>query len=307
LHKLTKGICAFAIAFGLQSTAAPLLASAASSSPISVQVNGKVLTFEQAPVLKNNRTLVPLRTIFEALGVEVKWEPKTRSVIAKKEKNSISLKIGSKKALLNQKEIILDTEAQLINGKTMVPLRFIGESLGTTVKWDEKTKTVFITTMQPQEKQPDNIVIPSTSTQSAEPTKPVVNPKPETPTTTLPGTSGNSSSGSNGSGDSSDTSKPNTETPASKQPETTSLQDKLLGKWKTNYGGFNIDVTFNKDNSASLLGGSFQGTYTVSDEKMTLSVPSMNRTTSGTVKFVSENEFTVTSASGNVATFTRAE
>ena len=280
MYKFAKGLFATTVAMSLQAGAASFV-SAAPPAPISVQVDGKTLTFDQAPVSKNNRTLVPLRAIFEALGAEVTWNPQTKSVTASKENHSVSLQIGSKNATVDQKAVVLDVEAQLINGRTLVPVRFVSEAMGTVVNWDEKTKNVSIlTTVPPVETKPE---------QPVQPTKPDTQPKPETPTSPANNSGSNPSSGID----------------STTKPVAPSLQDKLLGKWETNYSGFNIDVTFSKDNKASLLSGTYQGSYTVTDDKMTLSVPKLNKTTSGTVNFVSEKEFTVTSASGNVATFTR--
>lgn len=285
MHTYTKACCAAALALTLQAGTASITSAAPAS--VSVQLNGKALTFDQAPVLKNNRTLVPMRTIFEALGADIQWDAKTRVVTAKNKQSSISLQIGSKKAIVNEKTLTLDTEAQLIKGRTMIPVRFISESLGATVQWNGKTNTVVITTPSVDEQTPPPVVVPTT------PTKPVEQEK--TPVQSTPTSSGGGGGGSSSS---------STTTP-SKDPAAPTLQDKLLGSWKTNYSGFDIDVIFAKDGSANLLGGMYQGSYNTDGDKMTLSVPSMNRTTSGTVKFVSEKEFTVTSPGGSVATFSK--
>lgn len=119
------------------------------SSGISVSYNGKTLAFDQEPIVKNNRTLVPLRAIFEAMGLTVLWNPTTQSVSAYNDEITIGLQIGNNSAVLNSKnygsiDVFLDVEPQIINGRTLVPVRFIGESSGADVSWISSTNTVVI-------------------------------------------------------------------------------------------------------------------------------------------------------------------
>lgn len=113
---------------------------------ITVKINGKEQTFAQPPVIVNGSTLVPLRGIFEALGAEVNWDEKTQTVTAVKGSVTVVLKIGSGVATKNGTMVRLDQPPQLVNGSTMVPIRFVSEALGANVTWDEATKTVNITT-----------------------------------------------------------------------------------------------------------------------------------------------------------------
>ena len=119
-------------------------ASQISQSGISVILNGDTLSFTQPPVIENGTTLVPMRTIFEALGAEVNWDNNTKTVTAVKDSTTINLTINAVNAYVNEKTISLSVPAKIINGNTMVPLRFVGESLGATVKWDGETKTITI-------------------------------------------------------------------------------------------------------------------------------------------------------------------
>ena len=121
-----------------------VLASApASAQDISVFVDGKRL--DQKPVSVGGSTLVPLRGIFEALGAEVKWDGPTRTVRATREATNIELTLDSPLALVNGEIKRLDVPARSIGGRTMVPLRFIGEALGAKVEWQGATRTVLIT------------------------------------------------------------------------------------------------------------------------------------------------------------------
>ncbi|MGI2293593.1 copper amine oxidase N-terminal domain-containing protein [Paenibacillus sp. GXUN7292] len=112
--------------------------------PIKVLINNNLISFEQPPVIKNGNTLVPMRAIFEQLGATIKWNQEEYSVTATKGDQTIYLKIGDKKAQLNGKTIELDVPAQIVKANTMVPVRFISESLGALVEWDDMTRTVVI-------------------------------------------------------------------------------------------------------------------------------------------------------------------
>ncbi|WP_281217284.1 copper amine oxidase N-terminal domain-containing protein [Lysinibacillus capsici] len=92
----------------------------------------------------DNRTLVPLRSIFEELGATVIWNQNTKTISATKDTTNISLKLGTKTAVINGQAVSIDVPAQIRSGTTLVPLRFISEALGANVKWDNKTLTATI-------------------------------------------------------------------------------------------------------------------------------------------------------------------
>lgn len=110
-----------------------------------VRLNNRLLIFDQPPIAESGRILVPLRVIFEAFGAEVTWEQATQSVLAVKGDTTIKLTLGSKNAYKNGELIVLDVPAKALNGRTLVPVRFISESFGAEVTWDQATKTVGIT------------------------------------------------------------------------------------------------------------------------------------------------------------------
>lgn len=110
-----------------------------------VMINGVVQVYDQPPVILNDRTLVPLRGIFEALGANVSWDQNAKTVLATKEGTTVCLTIGSNKAYKNGEVINLDQPPQLINDRTMVPVRFVSEALGAKVDWDDRVRTVIIT------------------------------------------------------------------------------------------------------------------------------------------------------------------
>lgn len=109
-----------------------------------VYVDDVEVEFDQEPVVIANRTVVPLRAIFEALGAEITWDNKTQTVTATKDGVTITLKIGEKSATKNGETVELDQEAIALNGRTMVPVRFIGESFDTEVVWDQETGGIYV-------------------------------------------------------------------------------------------------------------------------------------------------------------------
>lgn len=129
-----------------------LISLPAIASP-TVILDGKELSFDVAPTIENGRTLVPLRVIFEALEAEVTWNEDTQTVLATKDNLNLSLIIGQSYATVGKETRPLDVPAKVINGRTLVPLRFVSESLGLEVNWQESNQS--ITLISP--KAPNNI------------------------------------------------------------------------------------------------------------------------------------------------------
>lgn len=123
---------------------APAAAEAASAK-INIKIDGQAQVYDTAPYMKNDRTLVPLRGIFEKLGAEVFWKEETSTVYAVKGDLNIALPIGSKQATVNGQSVQLDQPAEVTNGRTMVPIRFVSETLGADVQWEQKSNSVVIT------------------------------------------------------------------------------------------------------------------------------------------------------------------
>lgn len=121
---------------------------AADNEP-SVYLNGEKMTFDVNPFIENDRTLVPMRAIFEAVGADVQWDEETQTVVAAREKDGqttfIALQINSS-AFVNSEEVTLDVPAKIVDDRTFVPLRFVVESLGEKVEWDNENYSVIITT-----------------------------------------------------------------------------------------------------------------------------------------------------------------
>lgn len=116
---------------------------------VTVMVNGNKLNFDQPPIIKDGRTLVPLRAIFEALGAEVLWLEDEQAVAAQSGDTTIVMKIGKNqfgKMTSSDSGVFydLDVPPEIINGRTLVPARAVAEALDCSVNWDGGTQTVTI-------------------------------------------------------------------------------------------------------------------------------------------------------------------
>jgi exopolysaccharide biosynthesis protein len=118
----------------------------ATAPQIFVKVNGSTVSFPDAKpfVNRDNRTMVPIRFVANNLGAKVTWEGQSNTVVMVYGNDTITLAINTKVANVNDKVITLDTEAIIKNNRTLVPLRFISETFGSEVKWDNSTHTVLI-------------------------------------------------------------------------------------------------------------------------------------------------------------------
>jgi uncharacterized protein YjdB len=119
---------------------------------IKVRINGALQNYPQPPVMINGNVMVPLRGIFEALGAEVRWDGGSQTITAVKGSITIVLQVGNSYATKNGERVYISEPPRVINGSTMVPVRFVSEALGAQVKWDSATRTVEITVSEAAEK-----------------------------------------------------------------------------------------------------------------------------------------------------------
>ena len=115
----------------------------AKSDGITVKVNGKAINFpDQSPVVQNERTLVPVRFVAEALGYDVTWNQAYNSAVI--DDGKIVLYIGKKTAKIDGKSVTLDVASTVIHNRTMVPLRVVAETLNCSVDWISESNTVLV-------------------------------------------------------------------------------------------------------------------------------------------------------------------
>lgn len=128
-------------------------ASAAATRPVTVLLDNKKMAFDVQPQIINNRTMVPLKGIFDALQISVNWDQKTKTVTGTKEDTVIKLTIHDSTAYINGKAVQLDTPAVIKNGRTLVPLRFIAEAAESRITWNSTARqaAIYFNTLAPQD------------------------------------------------------------------------------------------------------------------------------------------------------------
>ena len=114
-------------------------------------INSKVMSLygtnhvnDVAPIIKNSRTMLPIRIVAENLGAYVGWNNDLRKVTIEKTGMIIEIFIDSAYAKVNGRTVILDSPAFIQNDRTYLPVRFIAENLGATVLWDDYSRDVVI-------------------------------------------------------------------------------------------------------------------------------------------------------------------
>lgn len=121
----------------------------AQKNNINVLINGDAVAFsDQGPLMMSNRVMVPLRGVFEKLNATVNWDPQTDKITAVRNGKTVTLYVGKTTAMIGDQEYTLDQPATVINGRAVVPLRFLAESLGAEVDWRSMDSTVTITTVR---------------------------------------------------------------------------------------------------------------------------------------------------------------
>ena len=139
MKKLLSFFLATTIVIGLLITSVN-----AEDSQVRVNLNGQYMKFDQPPVIIDGRTLVPLRAIFEGLGACVTWDEDTQTVTAKRENTIVKIAVGDNRLFVDDVVIALDVPAQIVGGRTLVPIRAVSNAFGGVVDWDNATKTVKI-------------------------------------------------------------------------------------------------------------------------------------------------------------------
>ena len=126
---------------------------AQAEEPITILVDGKAVSFDVAPIMKNDRVFIPLRAVGEALGAHVSWNEESQTVIISKLGTLQSMTLGNPVATMirdnDQSEITLDVAPFTVNDRTLVPVRYVAEGFDATVDWDNDNNTVIIKSTTP--------------------------------------------------------------------------------------------------------------------------------------------------------------
>lgn len=112
---------------------------------ITVEISGSSVGFDQQPVIYNDRTMVPMRKIFEELNANVSWDNETKTATGTRGDRTVKISVGSSNMSVNNKQIMLDTSPIILGDRTLVPVRAVAEGLGCTVDWDGNRYLVSIT------------------------------------------------------------------------------------------------------------------------------------------------------------------
>lgn len=118
---------------------------------VSVYVNDEQVVFEeQPPVIINERTMIPVRGVLEKMGKTVEWDGDSRSVTVSDDEKTVVLTVGDEEMLITEadaeRKTVLDTAPQIINDKTLLPIRALAEEFGACVNWLDSIRAVMITT-----------------------------------------------------------------------------------------------------------------------------------------------------------------
>ena len=148
LTVLSTGASAFA-AESAEITAAP----EAAESAIAVQLDGKDLTFTDAvPQVKDERTFLPFRAVFEAMGAEVSYDAATNQVSATRDGTTVTMTLDSTEATVTTGDVTttlaMDVAPYAAENRTYVPVRFAAQAFGCAVGWDQDDSTVILVDTQ---------------------------------------------------------------------------------------------------------------------------------------------------------------
>lgn len=113
-------------------------------SPDSILISGQAVKFDAPPVIIQGRVLIPVRSVTTALGASVLWNDSEQKVTISRNGTSLEFEIGDDSMKVNGKSVHLDVPAQIVNGRTVVPLRALVEHLGLMAEWDDIGKIVDI-------------------------------------------------------------------------------------------------------------------------------------------------------------------
>jgi Copper amine oxidase N-terminal domain len=143
-NRMVRQIAAVLIGFAVAGGVLFIPTRGIAQSTIRVYVDGQLVNFDVPPNVIQGRVLVPLRGVFEKLGATVDYDGRTQHIVAVRAEQRVELTLGSRQARINGKPELLDVPAFTIGDRTMVPLRFVSESLGASVQWVEASRVILI-------------------------------------------------------------------------------------------------------------------------------------------------------------------
>lgn len=137
-----KKIISLLLVVGLVLSSATL--AFANENEISVYVEGQKVSFDVPPQTINDRTMVPIRAIFEVMGATVNWDNATQTAICTKDNTVVKMTLNSKIEYINDVPYEMDVAPVIVDNRTLAPARYVAEAFGYFVNWDGDTKSVLI-------------------------------------------------------------------------------------------------------------------------------------------------------------------
>lgn len=125
------------------------ISAVAREEEIPVYLEGEKIEFDIPPVISGGRILAPVRGISEAMGAEILWDDETKTAQILSADRQVSFCIGEKTMVINGEETGIDVAAEIIGGRTFVPMRALADALEFDVKWDEEIKSAFLSLKKP--------------------------------------------------------------------------------------------------------------------------------------------------------------
>ncbi|SFG65601.1 Glycosyl hydrolases family 18 [Desulfotomaculum arcticum] len=147
---MNKKIFIFVLSLIIALTILPMIQNAAAAqSNVSVLIDGLPLQSDAEPVIMNGYTLLPFRSIAEALNVNVDWDGGTNTITAWNQETKVILQINNKTAVVdgiagNHSTVNLEAPPIILNNRTLLPLRFFGEAFSCQVSWNNESREVSI-------------------------------------------------------------------------------------------------------------------------------------------------------------------
>ncbi len=146
-----KKIVGYALVALMIFSTMPTSSEATSIRPmhIPIKTNGIVIQTDASPIMVNNRVLVPFRAISQSMGANVHWDEQQKQVIVQKDGKTISIRLQSQVAFINEQTVTLDVPPIVYKGRVFVPIRFISESLGGKVEWTGREVNISFSALVP--------------------------------------------------------------------------------------------------------------------------------------------------------------
>ena len=136
---MKKILCIIIFTFILMSSIATF-----ADDEIKVYVNGIQVQFDVPPQVINDRTFVPMRAIFEAMGMIVSWDELSQSIHAYTSDHDFIIPIGNNTIQIDNREVNIDVPAQIVDDRTLIPIRIISDNFRSLITWTDEEKTVEI-------------------------------------------------------------------------------------------------------------------------------------------------------------------